>query len=200
MNLKEDRLWKLVELRSADIPTNWSDRFNWVRMFELIATLFYAWRKKNVLIWKWERKTLVWQLPQRKKLSLLCWAFLNCNKSQISLRMVKNFYWFCNPYWWTAKTRQTIISSYFMFLYFLYLKNAMVKYTFTLPYAGEICGCSLPLTRHLATSGKLPFSSNTRNNKRKAYSNFFQRRGGVLEKHLINTLFGCFHKCCIQQR
>ncbi|KAI7899101.1 uncharacterized protein BX663DRAFT_423765, partial [Cokeromyces recurvatus] len=26
MNLKEDRLWKFVELRSAVIPTNWSDR------------------------------------------------------------------------------------------------------------------------------------------------------------------------------
>ncbi|OBZ81520.1 hypothetical protein A0J61_10434 [Choanephora cucurbitarum] len=40
MNLKEDRLWKFVELRSATIPTNWNDRFNWVKMFELIATLF----------------------------------------------------------------------------------------------------------------------------------------------------------------
>ncbi|KAG2218296.1 hypothetical protein INT45_000978 [Circinella minor] len=42
MNLKEDRLWKFVELRSADIPTNWSDRFNWANIFELIAPLFYT--------------------------------------------------------------------------------------------------------------------------------------------------------------
>ncbi|CEP19565.1 hypothetical protein [Parasitella parasitica] len=46
MNLKEDRLWKFVELRSADIPTNWKDRFNWVKMFELIATLF-LWLKEE---------------------------------------------------------------------------------------------------------------------------------------------------------
>ncbi|KAI9355549.1 hypothetical protein BD770DRAFT_444646 [Pilaira anomala] len=47
MNLKEDRLWKFVELRSADIPTNWSDRFNWVKMFELIATLFLCLKEEE---------------------------------------------------------------------------------------------------------------------------------------------------------
>ncbi|KAG1042672.1 hypothetical protein G6F43_011838 [Rhizopus delemar] len=47
MNLKEDRLWKFVELRSANIPTNWSDRFNWVKMFELIATLFLCLKEEK---------------------------------------------------------------------------------------------------------------------------------------------------------
>lgn len=47
MNLKEDRLWKFVELRSTDIPTNWSDRFNWVKMFEIIATLFFSLKEEE---------------------------------------------------------------------------------------------------------------------------------------------------------
>jgi hypothetical protein len=40
MNLKNDSLWKFVELRSAQVPTAWNDRFDWVTMFELLATLY----------------------------------------------------------------------------------------------------------------------------------------------------------------
>jgi hypothetical protein len=40
MNLKNDLLWKFVELRSAQVPTSWNDRFDWVKMFELLATLY----------------------------------------------------------------------------------------------------------------------------------------------------------------
>ncbi|KAG2198279.1 hypothetical protein INT47_004363, partial [Mucor saturninus] len=48
MNLNEDRLWKFVELRSATISTNWSGRFNWVNMFELLAMLFLCLKEERV--------------------------------------------------------------------------------------------------------------------------------------------------------
>ncbi|CAO3639361.1 unnamed protein product [Mucor hiemalis] len=47
MNLKGDKMWKFVEIRSATIPTSWSDRFSWVKMFELIATLFLCLREEE---------------------------------------------------------------------------------------------------------------------------------------------------------
>jgi hypothetical protein len=46
-NELEDQLWKLVELRSVNIPTGWSGRFNWVKMFELIATLYLCLKEEE---------------------------------------------------------------------------------------------------------------------------------------------------------
>ncbi|RCI01013.1 hypothetical protein CU097_015637 [Rhizopus azygosporus] len=40
MSLKNDPQWKFVKLRSAQVPTAWKDRFDWVKMFELLATLY----------------------------------------------------------------------------------------------------------------------------------------------------------------
>ncbi|CEP19194.1 hypothetical protein [Parasitella parasitica] len=40
MNLKNATQWKFVELRSAIVPTKWDDRFEWVAMFELMASLY----------------------------------------------------------------------------------------------------------------------------------------------------------------
>jgi hypothetical protein len=40
MSLKDESQWKFVELRSAIVPTKWGDRFEWVTMFELLASLY----------------------------------------------------------------------------------------------------------------------------------------------------------------
>ncbi|CAO3658239.1 unnamed protein product [Rhizopus stolonifer] len=40
MNLKNDSLWKFVKLQSAQVPTAWNDRFDWIKTFELLATLY----------------------------------------------------------------------------------------------------------------------------------------------------------------
>lgn len=40
MSLKKDLMWKFVELRAAHVPTSWDDRFDWMKMFELLATLY----------------------------------------------------------------------------------------------------------------------------------------------------------------
>lgn len=68
MNLKEDRLWKFVELRSANIPTNWSDRFNWVKMFELIATLFSCLKEEERVDMELKKKnSSLTVVPKEKK-------------------------------------------------------------------------------------------------------------------------------------
>jgi hypothetical protein len=35
-------MWKFVELRAAQVPTSWDDRFDWMKMFELLATLYLS--------------------------------------------------------------------------------------------------------------------------------------------------------------
>jgi hypothetical protein len=40
MQLKENLKCKFVELISAQVLANWSNRYSWVKMFELVATLY----------------------------------------------------------------------------------------------------------------------------------------------------------------
>lgn len=46
LSLLNAEQYKVVELRSAEIPLNWDDRSNWLRMFELLATVIV----RNVLL------------------------------------------------------------------------------------------------------------------------------------------------------
>lgn len=53
ISLDDETHWKCIELRSAKLPTAWSDKVSLVQYMELLATLLYVYRKCKLECFVW---------------------------------------------------------------------------------------------------------------------------------------------------